>query len=102
MSGDNSSVNLLSSKLKQSDYLVKLTVFDENGTVVETFDHTHNGIGGCNDSWTANKLTAGTKYTAQLTYNNSDNTISYTSATFSFTYSLQTYYTLNYSCTEVI
>ena len=101
LSGDNGSVNLLSSKLKQSDYLVKLTVFDENGTVVETFDHTHNGIGGCNDSWTANKLTAGTKYTAQLTYNNSDNSISYTSATFSFTYKQQTSYTLNYSCTEV-
>lgn len=101
LSGDNSSVNLLSSKLKQSNYLVKLTVFDDAGTVVETFDHTHNGTGGCSDNWTANNLTAGTKYTAQLSYNNSDNSISYTSATFSFTYNLQTSYTLNYSCTEV-
>lgn len=101
LSGDNSSVNLLSSKLKQSNYLVKLTVFDDAGTVVETFDHTHNGTGGCSDSWTVKNLTVNTKYTAQLTYNNSDNSISYTSATFSFAYKLQTSYTLNYSCTEV-
>lgn len=104
--GDSDSVKLLGSKLNLQNYFVNVTIFDDNGNIVETFDHTHNGTGGCSDTWTAKNLVANTKYTAQMTYTNSKNTtdpnyIEYQSATFSFTYKLLTSYTLKYSCTEV-
>jgi hypothetical protein len=101
LSGDSTSVKLLGDKLKQKDYLIVLTVFDQNGNVIETFDHSHDGTSTCSAVWQVEKLTAGTTYVAQLTYNNSDNSIAYTSATFTFTYNLKTAYELVYSCSEV-
>ena len=101
LSGDSTSVKLLGSKLKQQNYLVKLTVFTQDGNIVETFNHSHSGDGNCSDNWTTSKLNSGDNYTAQLTYCNSDGSISYVSSTFTFTYKTKTSYKLTYSCSEV-
>ena len=106
LSGDSTSVQLLGSKLNLQNYFVNITIFDDNGRIVETFNHTRSGSGGCSDSFTASNLVAGTRYTAQMTYANGSDTsavgyIEYQSSTFSFTYQNATRYTFTYSCREV-
>ena len=106
LSGDSTSVQLLGSKLNLQNYFVNITIFDDNGHIVQTFNHTHSGSGGCSDSFTASNLVAGTRYTAQMTYANGSDTsavgyIEYQSSTFSFTYQNATRYTFTYSCREV-
>lgn len=106
LSGNASSVNLLSSKLGLTNYFVNISLFDAGGNFVKTLTHTHNGSGGCSDSWTVSNLVNGSRYIAQMTYaNGSDASISgyieYQSSTFSFDYKTATSYTFTYACTEV-
>ena len=106
LKGDSTSVQLLGSKLNLQNYFVNVTIFDDNGRIVETLSHSHNGSGSCSQTWTTNKLVAGTRYTAQMTYANGQDTsavgyIEYQSSTFSFTYQNSTKYTFTYSCKEV-
>lgn len=106
LSGDSASVQLLGSKLNLQNYYVNITLFDANGHLVETLNHTHNGNGTCSGSWTLNNLIAGNRYTAQMTYANgtdisANGYIEYQSSTFSFDYKDSTRYTFTYSCREV-
>lgn len=106
ISGDTSSVQLLGSKLNLQNYYINITLFDNNGRIVDTLIHTHGGSGGCSDSWTLSSLTPSTRYTAQMTYANSSDTssdgyVEYQSSTFSFEYKSNTKYTFTYSCREV-
>ncbi len=106
LSGDSNSVGLLGGKLNLQNYYVIISIFDEKGNQVETFNHIHNGSGSCGDSWTTSNLVDGQKYIAQMTYcNDSDSSkvgyIEYQSSTFSFTYKLSTKFTITYSCSEV-
>ena len=106
LSGDSTSVQLLGSKLNLQNYFVNITIFDANGHIVKTLNHTHNGTGSCGDSWTINNLVVGTRYTAQMTYANgtdisANGYIEYQSSTFSFDYKDSTRYTFTYSCREV-
>ena len=93
-------------KLNLQNYFVNITIFDANGHIIGTLNHTHSGSGGCSDSWTINNLVAGTRYTAQMTYANGQDIsangyIEYQSSTFSFDYKDSTRYTFTYSCKEV-
>ena len=106
LSGNSSSVKILSNKLNLTNYYINISIFDINGNLVETLSHTHNGTGGCSDSFTVSKLASGLKYIAQMTYCNGndvskDGYIEYQSSTFSFDYKLQTSYTFTYTCTEI-
>ena len=106
LSGDSTSVQLLGGKLNLQNYYVNITIFDTNGRIVGTLNHTHSGNGGCSDSWTIDNLVAGTRYTAQMTYANGQDIsasgyIEYQSSTFSFDYKDSTRYTFTYSCKEV-
>src|SRR5574344_341988 len=104
--GNSTTVVLLGSKLNLQNYYVNIAIFDDDGHILQTLNHTHNGNVTCGDTWTTTTLTAGTKYTAQMTYaNGTDSTktgyIEYQSSTFTFNYDLLTKYTFTYSCKEV-
>lgn len=99
LKADTSSVNVLQSKLKETDYLVSLIIFDNDGKIVQEFQHTHNGTGACGGDFNATNLVAGQKYDLQLTYRNADGSIVYTGATVGFTYQLNSTYTFTYTCT---
>ena len=86
------------------NYYVNVTIFDEDGRIVENLSHTHNGTGSCSDTWYTTNLVAGNRYTAQMTYSNGNDVtasgyIEYQSSTFSFDYQNATRYTFTYSCT---
>lgn len=99
LKADTSSVNVLQSKLKETNYLVSLIIFDNDGKIVEEIQHTHNGTGACSDAFNAINLVSGQKYDLQLTYRNADGSIVYTGATIGFTYALNSQYTFTYTCT---
>ena len=96
---DSASVKILQNKLKETNYLVSLIIFDENGKIVEELQHTHSGSGACGDDFTATNLVANQKYNLQLTYRNADGSVVYTGATIGFTYNLNSQYTFTYTCT---
>lgn len=101
LSGSQSTVTLLSNKLDDEHYLVKILVFNSVGDVVVTFDHTHQS-GPCSDSFNSNNtLVNGETYTFQMRYMNAEGSISYVSDTFNITYDNSLVYTLAYSATEV-
>lgn len=101
LSGSQSTVTLLSNKLEDEHYLVKILVFNSVGDVVVTFDHTHQS-GPCSDSFNSNNtLVNGETYTFQMRYMNAEGSISYVSDTFNITYDNSLVYTLAYSATEV-
>lgn len=99
--GSQATVMLLSNKLEDEHYLVKILAFNSSGDVVVTFDHEH-GTGSCAANFTSNNtLTDGETYTFQMRYMNGSGTISYVSDTFNITYDSTLKYTLTYSATEV-
>ena len=101
LSGSQETVTLLSNKLEDEHYLVKILAFNSNGDIVVTFEHTHQN-GACADNFNSNNtLMNGETYTFQMRYMNSDGTISYVSDTFNITYDSSLEYTLTYSAIEV-
>lgn len=99
--GDQVTVELLSAKLEDEHYLVKILAFNSEGDVVLTFEHEHQS-GSCSDNFMSNSaLTDGETYTFQMRYMNADGTISYVSDTFDITFDSSLKYTLTYSATEV-
>lgn len=101
----SSTAYLLGTKIGQTGYSVKVKIFDKNGYIVKTCDHTHSSSSSstCSDSWSSNGvLTVGETYTGQLLYlNTNDNSKSYVTGTFTFEYKANTKFTFTYSCVEV-
>ena len=82
-------------------YLVTCVIYDEDGKLMETFNHTHQVTGTCSDTWYANNLVAGQKYTLQLRFaDRDDSTITYLSDITTFTYNSNTTYKVTYDVTE--
>lgn len=82
-------------------YLVTCVIYDEDGKLMETFNHTHQVTGTCSDTWYANNLVVGQKYTLQLRFaDRDDSTITYLSDITTFTYNSNTTYKVTYDVTE--
>ena len=82
-------------------YLVTCVIYDEDGKLMETFNHTHQVTGTCSDTWYASNLVAGQKYTLQLRFaDRDDSTITYLSDITTFTYNSNTTYKVTYDVTE--
>lgn len=82
-------------------YTVTCVIYDENGKLMETFNHTHQATGTCSDTWYASSLVVGQKYTLQLRFaDRDDSTITYLSDITTFTYSSNTTYKVTYNVTE--
>lgn len=97
-------VSLLGNKIGQTGYSVIVKIFDKDGYIVKTCNHTHSsGSSLCSELWTSNgALKVGETYTGQLLYvNTKDNSKSYVSGTFTFTYKNNTLFTFMYECVEV-
>jgi hypothetical protein len=97
-------VSLLGDKIGQTGYSVIVKIFDKDGYIVKTCNHTHSsGSSLCSELWTSNgALKVGETYTGQLLYvNTKDNSKSYVSGTFTFTYKNNTLFTFMYECVEV-
>lgn len=94
---------LLGEKIGQSNYSVVVKIFDNDGYILKTLNHTHNPGSACSDCWISNGvLIDGETYTGQLLYQNTDDlTKSYVSGTFTFTYQSGTVYTFVYACEEI-
>ena len=82
-------------------YLVTCVIYDEDGKLMEAFNHTHQVTGTCSDTWYASNLVAGQKYTLQLRFaDRDDSTITYLSDITTFTYNSNTTYKVTYDVTE--
>lgn len=82
-------------------YTVTCVIYDEDGKLMETFNHTHSVTGTCSDTWYASNLVAGQKYTLQLRFADRDDpTITYLSDISTFTYQSNTTYRVTYNVTE--
>ncbi|MEG1751939.1 MAG: hypothetical protein RR247_02630 [Clostridia bacterium] len=82
-------------------FTVTCVIYDEDGRLMETFNHTHQDSGTCSDTWYANNLVAGQKYTLQLRFaDRDDSTITYLSDISIFTYQTNTTYKVTYTVTE--
>lgn len=82
-------------------YTVTCVIYDEDGKLMETFNHTHSVTGTCSDTWYASNLVAGQKYTLQLRFaDRDDSTITYLSDIATFTYNSNTTYKVTYNVTE--
>lgn len=104
ISATSSTTSLLGTNIGQTGYSVKVKIFDKDGYIVKTCDHSHLGDSyGCADNWSSNGvLTVGETYTGQLLYlNTNDNSKSYVTGTFTFEYKTNTRFTFTYSCVEV-
>ena len=103
ISATTATTNLLGQKIGQAGYKVVVKIFDKDGYILKTLNHTHSAGTSCIDAWQSNGvLTVGETYTGQLLYQNTnDLTKSYVSGTFTFTYQSNTAYTFVYSCVEI-
>jgi len=82
-------------------YTVTCVIYDEDGKLMETFNHTHSVTGTCSDTWYASNLVAGQKYTLQLRFaDRDDSSITYLSDISTFTYQNNTTLTVTYNVTE--
>lgn len=82
-------------------YTVTCVIYDEDGKLIETFNHTHQVTGTCSDTWYASNLVVGQKYTLQLRFaDRDDSTITYLSDITTFTYETNTTYKVTYNVTE--
>jgi len=82
-------------------FIVTCVIYDVDGKLMETFNHTHSVTGVCSDVWTATKLIAGQSYTMQLRFADRDDTsITYLSDIADFTFNSNTSYTINYNVTK--
>ncbi len=82
-------------------YTVTCVIYDEDGKLIETFNHTYQVTGTCSDTWYASNLVVGQKYTLQLRFaDRDDSTITYLSDITTFTYETNTTYKVTYDVTE--
>lgn len=82
-------------------YLVTCVIYDKDGKLMETFDHTHQVTGACSDTWTASNLVSGEEYTLQLRFTDrDDSSITYLSDIANFTFNSNTAYKVEYFVTK--
>ena len=82
-------------------YLVTCVIYDKDGKLMETFDHTHSVTGACSDTWTASNLISGEEYTLQLRFTDRDDPkITYLSDIANFTFNSNTAYKVEYFVTK--
>ena len=95
---DPANVTLIRDNLSGSKvYLVTCVIYDNDGRLMETFNHTHSSTGTCSDTWTASHLTAGQTYTLQLRFTDRDDTtVTYLSDITTFTFNSNTTYRVVY------
>ena len=97
-----SNVTLIRNYLSSAKvYTVTCVIYDEDGKLMETFNHTHSVTGTCSDTWYASNLIAGETYTLQLRFADRDDaTVTYLSDITTFTYNSNTTYKVTYNVTE--
>ena len=82
-------------------YLVTCVIYDKDGKLMETFEHTHQVTGACSDTWTASNLVSGEEYTLQLRFTDrDDSSITYLSDIANFTFNSNTAYKVEYFVTK--
>ena len=91
---ETSNVTLIRETLSSAKvYLVTCVIYDKDGKLMETFDHTHQVTGACSDTWTASNLVSGEEYTLQLRFTDrDDSSITYLSDIANFTFNSNTAY----------
>ena len=99
---ETSNVTLIRETLSSAKvYLVTCVIYDKDGKLMETFDHTHQVTGACSDTWTASNLVSGEEYTLQLRFTDrDDSSITYLSDIANFTYNSNTAYKVEYFVTK--
>ena len=82
-------------------YLVTCVIYDKDGKLMETFEHTHQVTGACSDTWTASNLVSGEEYTLQLRFTDrDDSSITYLSDIANFTFNSNNAYKVEYFVTK--
>ncbi len=96
---DASNVTLIRETLTANQvYTVTCVIYDADGRLMETFNHTHSISGTCSDSWTATQLVAGETYTLQLRFaDRDDSSITYLSDIADFTFNSNVNYKITYN-----
>lgn len=99
---ETSNVTLIRETLSSAKvYLVTCVIYDKDGKLMETFDHTHQVTGACSDTWTASNLVSGEEYTLQLRFTDrDDSSITYLSDIANFTFNSNTAYKVEYHVTK--
>lgn len=99
---ETSNVTLIRETLSSAKvYLVTCVIYDKDGKLMETFDHTHSVTGACSDTWTASNLISGEEYTLQLRFTDRDDAkITYLSDIANFTFNSNTAYRVEYFVTK--
>ena len=99
---ETSNVTLIRETLSSAKvYLVTCVIYDKDGKLMETFDHTHQVTGACSDTWTASNLVSGEEYTLQLRFTDrDDSSITYLSDIANFTFNSNTAYKVEYFVTK--
>ena len=95
---DPANVTLIRDNLSGSKvYLVTCVIYDNDGRLMETFNHTHSSSGSCGDTWYASNLVVGETYTLQLRFTDRDDTtVTYLSDITTFTFNSNTSYRVVY------
>ena len=82
-------------------YTVTCVIYDKDGKLMETFNHTHQSTGTCSASWYASNLVVGEQYTLQLRFaDRDDSSITYLSDITDFVYNGSTGYKVVYNVTK--
>lgn len=99
---ETSNVTLIRETLSSAKvYLVTCVIYDKDGKLMETFDHTHQVTGACSDTWTASNLVSDEEYTLQLRFTDrDDSSITYLSDIANFTFNSNTAYKVEYHVTK--
>lgn len=99
---ESSNVTLIRETLSSAKvYIVTCVIYDKDGKLMETFDHTHQVTGACSDTWTASNLVSGEEYTLQLRFTDrDDSSITYLSDIANFTFNSNTAYKVEYFLTK--
>ena len=79
-------------------YTVTCVIYDKDGKLMETFNHTHSSTGSCADTWYSSNLVVGQTYTLQLRFaDRDDSTITYLSDVTTFTFETGVTYRVEYN-----
>lgn len=99
---ESSNVDLIRETLSSAKvYKVTCVIYDKDGKLLETFNHTHQSTGTCSDTWYASHLIAGENYTLQLRFSDRDDpTITYLSDIADFTFNSGVGYRVVYTTTK--
>lgn len=99
----SSNVDLIRNTLGGSKtYNVVCVIYDKDGKLLETFNHTHSSTGTCNAIWNATNLINGEQYILQLRFvDSSDTTKTYLSDITEFTFNQNTNYQIEYNVQKI-